>query len=50
VELNIQDVINRLTEDFGEPTNGGKLWPTIKVFAADDLALDWDVSHAANHS
>lgn len=50
VDLNIQDVINRLTEDFGEPLDGGKLWPTIKVFAADDLALDWDTSHAANHS
>jgi P4 family phage/plasmid primase-like protien len=50
VDLNIQDVINRLTEDFGEPTDGGKLWPTIKVFAADDLVLDWDVAHAANTS
>ena len=50
VELNVQDVVNRLTEDFGEPTDGGKLWPTIKVFAADDSVLDWDASHAANHS
>ena len=50
VHLNIQDVINRMIEDFGEPTDGGKLWPTIKVFGADDLAIDWDASHAANHS
>jgi hypothetical protein len=49
VELNVQDVVNRLTEDFGEPVNG-KEWPTIKVFAADDLVLDWDAAHAANHS
>ena len=49
VDLNVQDVVNRLTEDFGEPVNG-KEWPTIKVFAADDLVLDWDASHAANHS
>jgi phage/plasmid-associated DNA primase len=50
VDLNIQDVINRLTEDFGEPIDGGKIWPTIKVFAADDLVVDWDAAHAANHS
>jgi len=51
VELNVQDVVNRLTEDFGEPSGkGGKEWPMIKVFAADDLTLDWDASHAANHS
>ena len=51
VELNVQDVVNRLTEDFGEPSGkGGKEWPMIKVFAADDLVLDWDAAHAANHS
>jgi phage/plasmid-associated DNA primase len=51
VELNVQDVVNRLTEDFGEPSGkGGKEWPMIKVFAADDLVIDWDAAHAANHS
>ena len=51
VDLNVQDVVNRLTEDFGEPSGkGSKEWPTIKVFAADDLVVDWDMSHAANHS
>jgi hypothetical protein len=49
VELNTQDVINRMTEEFGEPLNG-KEWPTIRVFASDDLVADWDVSHAANTS
>ena len=49
VELNSQDVINRLTEEFGEPING-KEWPTIEVFASDEGAVDWDISHAANAS
>jgi phage/plasmid-associated DNA primase len=49
VELNTQDVVNRMTEEFGEPVNG-KEWPTIRVFASDDLVADWDVSHAANTS
>jgi hypothetical protein len=38
-----------MTEEFGEPLNG-KEWPTIRVFASDDLVADWDVSHAANTS
>jgi len=49
VDLNVQDVVNRLTEEFGEPTNG-KEWQTIKVFAADDLVADWDTSHEVNAS
>jgi phage/plasmid-associated DNA primase len=49
VELNTQDVINRLTEEFGEPTNG-KEWPTIEVFGSDEGATDWDMAHAANSS
>ena len=49
VELNTQEVINRLTEEFGEPVNG-KEWPTIYVFASDDLVTDWDAAHAANTS
>jgi P4 family phage/plasmid primase-like protien len=51
VDLNVQDVVNRLTEDFGEPSGkGGKEWPMIRVFAADDLVVDWDMAHAANTS
>jgi len=49
VELNSQDVINRLTEEFGEPVNG-KEWPTIEVFGSDEGATDWDMAHAANSS
>lgn len=49
VELNSQDVINRLTEEFGEPING-KEWPTIEVFGSDEAVVDWDISHAANSS
>ena len=49
VELNVQDVINRLTEEFGEPVNG-KEWPTIEVFASDDMVSDWDASHAVASS
>ena len=49
VDLNVQDVVNRLTEEFGEPTNG-KEWQTIKVFAADDLVADWDTAHEVNAS
>ena len=50
VELNFQDVINRFTEEFGEPANNGKEWPAICVFAGDDLVVDWDMAHAANTS
>lgn len=50
VELNFQDVINRFTEEFGEPANNGKEWPAICVFAADDLVVEWDMGHAANSS
>jgi hypothetical protein len=49
VDLNSQDVINRLTEEFGEPVNG-KEWPTIEVFGSDEGATDWDMAHAANSS
>ncbi len=49
VELSAQEVLNRLTEEFGEPLNG-KEWPTIRVFATDEEVADWDASHSANHS
>ena len=51
VELNPQDAIKRLVEDYGEPSGRkGDEWPMIKVFEADDLVLAWDAAHAANHS
>jgi phage/plasmid-associated DNA primase len=49
VELNTQDVINRMTEEFGEPLNG-KEWQTIRVFASDEMVADWDAAQAANTS
>lgn len=49
VELSWQEVLNRLTEEFGEPLNG-KEWPTIRVFATDEEVADWDLSHSANQS
>lgn len=49
VELSAQEVLNRLTEEYGEPLNG-KEWPTIRVFASDEEVADWDASHAANSS
>jgi hypothetical protein len=49
VDLNAQEAINRLTEEFGEPVNG-KEWPTIKVFGSDDSVADWDAAHAAQTS
>lgn len=49
VDLNTQEAINRLTEEFGEPVNG-KEWHTIKVFGSDDAVVDWDAAHAAETS
>jgi P4 family phage/plasmid primase-like protien len=49
VELSAQEVLNRLTEEYGEPLNG-KEWPTIKVFATEEDVVDWDAAHAANMS
>ena len=49
VELSAQEVLNRLTEEHGEPLNG-KEWPTIRVFASDEEVADWDAAHGANSS
>lgn len=49
VELNAQDVVNRLTEEFGEPVNG-KEWTTIEVFSSDDEVSNWDALHAVGSS
>ena len=48
-EISWQDVINRLTEEFGEPMNG-KEWATIRVFSSEEEVLDWDQAGAANAS
>ena len=44
MDLNSQEAINLLTEEFGEPVNG-KEWHTIKVFGSDDAVADWDAAH-----
>jgi hypothetical protein len=49
VDLNAQEAINRLTEEFGEPVNG-KEWHTIMVFGSDDAVVDWDTAHAVGTS
>ena len=49
VDINPQDLLNRLLTEFGEPQNG-KEWPTIKVFGSDDAVVDWDTAHAVNSS
>jgi P4 family phage/plasmid primase-like protien len=49
VELSVQEVLNRLTEEFGEPLNGN-LWPTIRVFSTEEEVADWDHGHAASAS
>ena len=49
VELNSQDVLNRMAEEYGEPVNG-KEWVKIRVFGSDAEVTDWDAAHAANTS
>ena len=49
VELNSQDVLNRMAEEYGEPVNG-KEWVKIRVFGSDAEVADWDAAHAANTS
>ena len=49
VELNTQELLTRMAEEYGEPV-GGKEWTKVKVFAADDLVVDWDAAHAAGTS
>ena len=49
VELNSQDVLNRMAEEYGEPVNG-KEWVKIRVFGSDGEVADWDAAHAANTS
>ena len=49
VEINYQDVLNRLAAEFGEP-RGGKEWLHVVVFSSDDAVVDWDAAHAANTS
>lgn len=44
VSLDLDTVINRLSEEFGEPMNG-KLWPAIMVFSDDGLVAEHDAKH-----
>ena len=44
LDLNMQETIEHLKEEFGEPVNG-KEWHTIKVFGSDDAVADWDAAH-----
>jgi len=50
VELNAQEAINRLIEEFGEPINANKEWTNIMVFGSDEAVVDWDAANAANSS
>ena len=44
LDLNMQETIEHLKEEFGEPVNG-KEWHTIKVFGSDYAVADWDAAH-----
>ena len=48
ITLDVKEVIERMSEEFGDPVNG-KEWPTIYVFAEDQV-VEWDAEHAANTS
>jgi P4 family phage/plasmid primase-like protien len=45
IGLEFAEVVKRLTEEFDEPINGGKEWPTIRVFGNDDEVVEWDRDH-----
>ena len=49
IDLNTQEFIEYLIEDFGEPVNG-KEWHTIKVFGSDHEVADWDAAHVLTTS
>jgi hypothetical protein len=46
VEIDAKTVIQRLTDEFGEPMNG-KEWPVIMVFGSDEAVAEWDGKLAA---
>ena len=50
VELNAQEAINRIVEEFGEPINANKEWTNIMIFGSDEAVVDWDAANAANSS
>ena len=41
VEIDAKTVVQRLTDEFGEPMNG-KEWPVIMVFGSDEAVAEWD--------
>jgi len=40
------DALDRMKDEFGDP-EGGRFWPTIRMFATDEDVADWDKQHAA---
>ena len=46
IEMNVEEMLKRLTEDFGEPVKG-KEWLSIRVFQGDNEAAEWDMALAA---
>jgi hypothetical protein len=46
IEMNFDDALKRLVEDFGEPVKG-KEWLLIKVFGSDNEAAEWDMNQSA---
>ena len=44
VTLDLPTVVNRLSEEFGEPMNG-KLWPAIMVFSDEGQVAEHDAKH-----
>jgi P4 family phage/plasmid primase-like protien len=47
VSLDLDTVVNRLSEEFGEPMNG-KLWPAIMVFSDEGEVAGHDAKHEAH--
>jgi P4 family phage/plasmid primase-like protien len=45
IEMNFDDALKRLVEDFGEPVMG-KQWLLIKVFGSDNEAAEWDIAQS----
>jgi hypothetical protein len=39
-------VLTRMTDEYGEP-DGGKFWPTIRMFKSDEDVADWDNAHSS---
>ena len=44
VGFTTNDAVDRMKNEFGEP-EGGRFWPTIRIFANDEDAAEWDKAH-----